>query len=165
MKSGFFQRIEQAAASVRDRMKGGPAIGVILGSGLSGLADEFPGITIPYGEIAEFPKPTVEGHRGIMTVAESCIIMAGRFHYYEGHAIDDVILPVALLSKLGAKVIILTNAAGGVNGVFELRLRPEPRTSDLSLSGNPKSDIIGEFSRSTCGRGGRAAEGAGLENR
>jgi len=115
MKRDFEKRVETMYKSVKDKITSSPQLGIVLGSGLSGLADAFPGSGIPYSDIAEFPKPTVTGHKGEMTVSDECLIMAGRFHYYEGHPIDDVILPIMLMHKIGITTVILTNAAGGIN--------------------------------------------------
>lgn len=89
--------------------------GLVLGSGLSGVQQSINGREIPFSEIEGFPSPTVKGHSGILKISEKCAVMAGRFHYYEGYGIDDVVLPVFLLKKLGVENIIITNAAGGIN--------------------------------------------------
>ncbi len=115
MKPGFENRVKTMLDSVRARVDRKPKLGIVLGSGLSGLADDQEGTAIPYSEITGFPVPTVEGHRGVMTVTEHCIYLAGRFHYYEGYPMDDVVLPVLLLRGLDVETLVLTNAAGGVN--------------------------------------------------
>ncbi len=119
MKSDFGSRVDRAAASVRNAHDGPIELGVILGSGLSDVVDEIFGTetseSIPYDSIEGFGAPSVSGHRGTMMLSDGTAVMAGRFHYYEGRPMDDVVLPVATLAKLGAKTIIATNAAGGVN--------------------------------------------------
>lgn len=115
MKEDIRERVERAAASIKKKSGKIPSLAVVLGSGLAGLAREAGGVVIPFKEIAEFPEPTVEGHNGVMYIGDSCVYMAGRFHYYEGHSIDDVVLPVMVLHALGVKKLILTNASGGVN--------------------------------------------------
>ena len=115
MKPGFENRVKTMLDSIRPRVDKKPKLGIVLGSGLSGLADNEEGTAVSYSEIAEFPVPTVEGHRGVMIVTEYCIYLAGRFHYYEGYPMDDVVLPIMLLSGLGVETLILTNAAGGIN--------------------------------------------------
>ena len=115
MQAGYEERIKNMMQSLASVARSKPRVGIILGSGLSSLAIDSGGISIPYEKIREFPKPTVEGHAGIMYISENAIYMAGRFHYYEGHLIDDVVLPVFLLHQLGVETLILTNAAGGVN--------------------------------------------------
>ena len=115
MKEDFYARVSRSYESVADRFVSPPKVGVILGSGLSGIADSVEGIEIPYQEIDGFPAPTVAGHRGIMKAGDGVVVMAGRFHFYEGHTMDTVVLPAALLSLLGVETLIITNAAGAVN--------------------------------------------------
>jgi len=90
----------------------------VLGSGLSEVANEFGGQRIPFSSIAGYPVPTVQGHQGIMMLSERTAVMAGRFHYYEGHSMDNVVLPIFLLRELGVKTLIVTNAAGGINAGY-----------------------------------------------
>ena len=101
--------------SLKSRIAARPRVGVILGSGLSSIADTLPGETIQYTEIPGFPAPTVEGHRGFVKVNRDYALLAGRFHYYEGHPISTVVKPVLLLRALGIERLIVTNAAGGIN--------------------------------------------------
>lgn len=100
-----------------------PEIGIVLGSGLGDLADEFCEITIPYSKIPGFPTSTVQGHKGQLVFAtingKKVMMMQGRFHYYEGHSMDVVTYPIKVMKKLGIKTVILTNAAGGVNVYFK----------------------------------------------
>ncbi len=107
-----------------------PIIGIILGSGLGGLSDEIENkIEIPYEEIPHFPQTTVLGHAGKLILGDlrgrSVMAMKGRFHYYEGHSMRQVTYPVRLMQAMGIKNLIVTNAAGGLNDVFE--------TGDLML--------------------------------
>jgi purine-nucleoside phosphorylase len=121
MKEGFGERVARAAASLGPEYR--PKTAVILGSGLSGIVHGLgpglgPGLgwrEIGFASIPEFPRPTVQGHKGILCLSEKAAIMAGRFHYYEGHAMDDVVLPIFVLREIGVETLILTNAAGGVN--------------------------------------------------
>jgi inosine guanosine and xanthosine phosphorylase family len=87
----------------------------VLGSGLSGVAEGLGAREIPFSSIAEFPRPTVQGHKGTIYLTDKAAIMAGRFHFYEGHSMDDVVLPAFVLREIGVETIVLTNAAGGVN--------------------------------------------------
>ncbi|MFW5683573.1 MAG: purine-nucleoside phosphorylase [Spirochaetota bacterium] len=124
MQNDFRARVEQAAASIRARTTAPVKTGVVLGSGLSDVIDSLvpdsgPAVSIPYGEIKGFGAPSVAGHRGTLTIAGGAAVMAGRFHYYEGRPMDDVVLPVASLIELGATTVILTNAAGGINASYE----------------------------------------------
>jgi len=113
MKAAFAERVARAAASIPSNYR--PKAAVVLGSGLSGIVEGLGYEELPFSAIAEFPKPTVHGHKGMLCLSGRNAIMAGRFHYYEGHAIDDVVLPIFTLKAIGVETIILTNAAGGVN--------------------------------------------------
>jgi purine-nucleoside phosphorylase len=115
MNEGYARRVAAAVGSVPLRDGEKPSVGVILGSGLGSFADTIPGRQIPYRKIRGFPQPTVEGHRGLLKIGGSAVVAGGRFHYYEGWNMDDVVLPVFLLHGLGARTLVITNAAGGVN--------------------------------------------------
>ncbi len=97
---------------------------VILGSGLGVFADTLKNkCVIPYSDIPHFPQSTVEGHGGNLVLGEteegmSIACMQGRFHYYEGYDMADITYPVRVLKQLGARFLIVTNAAGGVNASF-----------------------------------------------
>lgn len=124
MQSDFRSRVDRAVASIQARTSLTPRVGVVLGSGLSDVIDDLvPGSPeverIGYGDIEGFGAPTVTGHRGTLTLAGKAAILAGRFHYYEGRSMDDVVLPVATLAGLGVTTVILTNAAGGINASYE----------------------------------------------
>ncbi len=118
------QELVKAASSyVEERMKEKPEIGLILGSGLGDLAEEIEEATvIPYHEIPHFPQSTVEGHAGRLVLGQlsgkKVVAMQGRFHYYEGYDLREVVLPVYMMKALGVKVLIATNAAGGMNPNF-----------------------------------------------
>lgn len=122
--TGLSERIVRAEASLRPRLTGPIEIGLILGSGLSGVADTIASAqSVPYAEIDAFPRSTVAGHAGRLVVGmlagRRVAAMQGRFHLYEGWAADDIKLPVYLLRRLGARVLIATNAAGGLNPDFK----------------------------------------------
>lgn len=114
----------RAADEIRRRTGGfEPRIGVILGSGLGGLADRFDGgEAIPYGEIPGFPSPGVEGHAGILRTGRlngvPCAALRGRAHLYEGHPAHHAALPVRTLAHLGIRALFVSNAAGAVNRTF-----------------------------------------------
>lgn len=99
-----------------------PEVGIVLGSGLGELADEYCEIAIPYSEIPGFESSSVSGHKSRLVFAEingkKVVMMQGRFHYYEGHPIQKVVFPIKVMKKLGVKTVIITNAAGGVNPAF-----------------------------------------------
>ncbi|RKX77484.1 MAG: purine-nucleoside phosphorylase [Spirochaetes bacterium] len=115
MNKDFKERVKGAVDSVRSISGDSPEVGLILGSGLSGLAEKFVGVEISYKRIEDFPRPTVEGHRGVLKLSSKTAVMAGRFHFYEGYTMKEVVLPVFLLNGLGVKKLIVTNAAGGIN--------------------------------------------------
>lgn len=100
-----------------------PEIGIILGSGLGDLADEYCEKAISYSEIPGFEASTVSGHKGRLVFAKindkKVVMMQGRFHFYEGHSIQKVVFPIKVMKKLGVKTLIVTNAAGGVNVKFK----------------------------------------------
>jgi purine-nucleoside phosphorylase len=113
MKADFAERVTRAAAAFPSEFR--PRVAVILGSGLSGIATGLGWRELPFSEIPGFPRPTVEGHRGLACLSDKAAVLAGRFHYYEGHPMDDVVLPVFALREIGVETLVLTNAAGGVN--------------------------------------------------
>ncbi|MHB1452555.1 MAG: purine-nucleoside phosphorylase [Saccharofermentanales bacterium] len=113
-------KIKSASNVIRSRIDIIPEVCVVLGSGLSSLADILQNrLEIPYSDIPGFPEVTVAGHEGLMIFGSlsgiPVMLLKGRFHYYEGHPIEDVVFPVRVMRELGIKTVILTNAAGGVN--------------------------------------------------
>jgi len=100
-----------------------PEIAIVLGSGLGELADDYCDIAIDYDKIPNFIKSTVKGHKGRLVFAKihgkNVVMMQGRYHFYEGHSMADITLPVKVMKKLGVKTLILTNAAGAVNKSFK----------------------------------------------
>lgn len=118
VKEDFPNRVRRAAESVRMLSEHTPKVGIILGSGLSGVAERLPGTEVAFSRIEGFPVPTVSGHRGILKLSDSTAVLAGRFHFYEGHPMDNVVLPVFLLHALGVRTVIVTNASGGINRDF-----------------------------------------------
>ncbi len=116
-------QIDEAAQAVKRRISIQPVVGMILGSGLNGLADSVKNaVYIPYGEIPGFPASTVEGHVGRFVAGElegkPVLVMQGRIHYYEGYSMQQVTLPIRVMQRLGIPALIVTNAAGGVNPSF-----------------------------------------------
>ena len=115
----------QAADRIRDRLQvdGPPVAAIVLGSGLGGLADRIEQPRrVSYAEVPGFPPSTVEGHAGVLIAGRLAgrpvVAMAGRFHLYEGHSARVAGFPVRVLRALGADVLVLSNAAGGVNRTF-----------------------------------------------
>jgi purine-nucleoside phosphorylase len=123
MNTDFHARVRAAAASLPRGYK--PRTAVILGSGLSGVGEGLGLEGIPFSKIEGFPQPGVQGHAGILYLGKDSAVMAGRFHYYEGRPMDEVVMPVFLLRELGVERLVLTNAAGAVN--------PGYRPGDLVL--------------------------------
>lgn len=118
------KKIQNAADFLKEKYSNTPKIGLILGSGLGVLADEIENpVKIPYNEIPDFPISTVEGHAGQLVFGilkgVEVIAMQGRFHFYEGYGMDKVTFPVRVMKELGVDMLIVTNAAGGVNESFE----------------------------------------------
>jgi purine-nucleoside phosphorylase len=115
----------RAADAIRDRLPNGtPAAAIILGSGLGGLVDHIENaLVVPYGEIPGLPHATVEGHAGALIAGrlagKPVLALAGRFHMYEGHDVSLTTFPVRVVHALGAGTLIVSNAAGGVNRMFE----------------------------------------------
>lgn len=122
-KNTLFTKVREAADYIKKQGVNGIEVGLILGSGLGELADEIENRTvIPYTDIPSFPVSTVAGHAGQMVCGtlggKNVIALQGRFHYYEGYAMDVVTFPVRVMSELGVESLIVTNAAGGVNRDF-----------------------------------------------
>lgn len=119
-----FEKINHCLEQIRSKTDFEPLMAVVLGSGLGGYASKMEVVCeIPYSEIDGFPVSTVQGHDGrfLFGYVEGVPIVAmkGRVHFYEGYAIDDVVLPIRTMGLLGAKYILLTNAAGGIDFDFE----------------------------------------------
>lgn len=121
----MLEKISRSAAFISEKIPALPEVGIILGTGLGGLAKEIKAETIlPYETIPDFPVSTVEGHRGRLIYgtlgSKRVIAMQGRFHYYEGYTMEQVTFPVRVMKKLGIKALFVSNASGGVNPDFEI---------------------------------------------
>lgn len=119
-----YDSMAAAAEALRAKISTAPEVGLILGSGLGGLADEISNpVYVPYDTLEGFPVSTVDGHAGRFVIGDfegrSVIAMQGRFHYYEGYDIGLVAMPVYVMKLLGVTHLLLTNAAGGVNTGYE----------------------------------------------
>ncbi len=118
-----YDKLMRCYDSVRERVPFVPKVALVLGSGLGDYADhiQVEG-SIDYHEIEGFPVSTVPGHKGRFVFAHiegvPAVLMQGRVHYYEGYAMTDVVLPIRLMKLMGAQILFLTNAAGGVNYDF-----------------------------------------------
>ena len=120
----LFDQIQNALQFIRTRTAFEPRTGIILGTGLSGLADEIEAVeTIDYHQIPHFPISTVESHRGKLIfgylAGEPVVAMAGRFHFYEGYTLQQVTFPVRVMKFLGIERLIVSNASGGTNPSLE----------------------------------------------
>ncbi len=114
------QQIDEAADAIRSRTSYKPRIGLILGSGLNSLADSVQkGDHIPYSDLPNWPRSTVQGHAGRLVIGglegQSVFVMQGRVHFYEGYSMSQITLPVRVMLRLGLEIMIVTNAAGGIN--------------------------------------------------
>lgn len=120
----YSDRIHAAADFIAQRVSLNPAIGLILGSGLGDFADTLENRqVILFSDIPDFPQTTVAGHTGAFVFGikqgKAVVALQGRLHYYEGHSMGDLTLPVRIMALLGVKKLILTNACGGVNYSFK----------------------------------------------
>ena len=116
-------RIQAAVDYIRTRTDAEPAFGMILGSGLGDFADTLENrLVIPFTDIPDFPAATVPGHTGAFVFGtrfgKSVVCLQGRLHYYEGHSMALLTLPVRIMGALGVQTLVLTNAAGGVNTAY-----------------------------------------------
>ena len=116
----MLEKIKATASFIRNRFKGNPEIGIVLGTGLGGLVNEIEIIDhIPYEEIPDFPVSTVDGHAGRLIYAKmgnkEIIALQGRFHFYEGYSMKEVVFPVRVMKFLGIRTFIVSNASGGLN--------------------------------------------------
>ena len=121
----MLEKINQTTAFIRDKIKGMPEYGIVLGSGLGGLVKEISvQVSLAYESIPNFPVSTVKGHGGNLIIGElggkQVIALQGRFHYYEGYSMQEVTFPIRVMIALGVKKLILSNASGGMNPNYEI---------------------------------------------
>jgi len=134
MSVSIFDRAQSSARYIRQHAANQIDVAIVLGSGLGAFAETLlDPVIIPYEQIPDFGRSTVEGHSGRLVIGSlnegtsgegrhrlTVGVMQGRFHYYEGYSLDEVTLPIRSFGALGVKRLILTNAAGGVNPDFKL---------------------------------------------
>lgn len=118
-------KLEGTAAFIQRYYPWESAVGIVLGSGIGNLSREIDiEYKVEYGQIPDFPVSTVKGHSGELIfgrmAGKRVVAMAGRFHYYEGYGVNQVVFPVRLMRKLGVKTVLLSNAAGGMNKNFKV---------------------------------------------
>ncbi len=119
----LYDSVQESLTAIRSRVAVRPEAALILGTGLGGVAERISSPQlIPYEEIPHFPESTVEGHRGRLVfgtlAGKQVVAMQGRLHYYEGYSLRDITLPVRVMRELGATVLIINSAAGGLNPSF-----------------------------------------------
>ncbi|MFN7915221.1 MAG: purine-nucleoside phosphorylase [Vicinamibacterales bacterium] len=120
---GYYENVKEAAEYIRGRIQAVPDLAIVLGSGLgdfAGTLDE--AVSMPYGELPHWPKSNVIGHEGRLVIGKvggrTIAALSGRCHVYEGHDLKTVTFAVRALGVLGVKMLVLTNAAGGINTGF-----------------------------------------------
>lgn len=120
----FYDKVKETTQFIQSKSGQKPKLGIILGSGLGSLVNIVENkIEVPYEEIVNFPVSEVEGHAGKLVFGQidqtEVVLMAGRFHYYEGFTMKEVSYPVYVMKMLGIEKLIITNACGGINPSFE----------------------------------------------
>jgi purine-nucleoside phosphorylase len=128
LRLNMLEQITETIQYITERTDFKPEVGIILGTGLSGLSDEIEqSFSFNYAEIPHFPVSTVQSHKGSLIFGllhgVPVVAMAGRFHYYEGYSMQELTFPVRVLRHLGIRRLMISNAAGGVN--------PDYRAGDL----------------------------------
>ncbi len=126
----ILEQANETAAAIRGKWQGSPKVGIILGTGLGGFAQEIKQeATIPYGELPHFPKSTVESHAGQLVCGTiggvPVMAMEGRFHFYEGYSMQQITFPVRVMKQMGCHTLVVSNACGGMN--------PQYRAGEIML--------------------------------
>ncbi|OQX80802.1 MAG: purine-nucleoside phosphorylase [Bacteroidetes bacterium 4484_249] len=121
----MLEKIQKTTAYIKSKIELEPEVGIVLGTGLGGLVKEIEITgTLPYSEIPNFPVSTVKGHEGKLIFGilggKNVVAMQGRFHYYEGYTMQEVTFPIRVLKFLGIKLLMLSNASGGVNSDYNI---------------------------------------------
>src|SRR5205807_4926424 len=116
----LYDKIQDAKQTIQKRWPRQPRVGIILGTGLGGLTQDIAvEATLPYGDLPHFPHSTSPAHAGRLVCGQlggkAVVAMEGRFHYYEGYSLKQITLPVRVMKALGCKVLIVSNACGGMN--------------------------------------------------
>ncbi len=121
----MIKRILESVEFIKSRYAEKPLVGIVLGSGLGSFSSEIEvEVEIPYADIPNFPVSTVEGHSGKLIfgnlAGKKVVCMAGRFHFYEGYPVQDVVFPIRVFKFLGVETLLLSNAAGGMQKGFKV---------------------------------------------
>lgn len=121
----IMKELKETVKFLKKQYKQTPTVGIVLGSGLGNFVSEIEvEKEVAYADIPNFPVSTVEGHKGKLLFGKlsgkTVVAMAGRFHYYEGYAAQDVVFPIRVMKLLGVETLLLSNAAGGVNPAFKV---------------------------------------------
>ncbi len=121
----MYDKIKQTSQFIQNKTKLKPRIGIVLGSGLGNLGNHIEiETTIDYKDIPNFPSVTVKGHQGKLILGnlggQEIVAMQGRFHYYEGHSMKDLTFPIRVMIDMGIDLLIVSNAAGGMNSDFKV---------------------------------------------
>jgi purine-nucleoside phosphorylase len=116
----LYDRVQEAKNAISSRWPGRPRVGIILGTGLGGLAQDIEvAAALSYEELPHFPKSTVETHAGRLVcgnlAGHTVVAMEGRFHFYEGYSLQQITFPVRVFKALGCEVLVVSNACGGMN--------------------------------------------------
>jgi purine-nucleoside phosphorylase len=116
----LYDQVQEAKTALQTRWNGTPRVGIILGTGLGGLAEEIQNsVKIPYPDIPYFPHSTVESHAGRLVCGtlggKAVMAMEGRFHFYEGYTLKQITFPVRVMKAMGCDILIVSNACGGMN--------------------------------------------------
>lgn len=119
------QEFKEAAAYIKQQTPHSPKVALVLGSGMGPLAEEIATPTyVPYADIPHFARSTVQGHAGRMVIGtlqgQTVLAMQGRTHFYEGHSMQAITMPIRVLRLLGIETLVVTNAAGGLNPAFQV---------------------------------------------
>ncbi len=136
----YVKKVNEAADYINKEISESPKVAVVLGSGLGGISEEVRDRkVIPYPEIPNFPISTAPGHKGELIFGKihdkPVVLMNGRFHYYEGYSMLDVTFPIRVFQLIGVEILVVTNAAGGVNPDFEVGY-PMVITDHINLMGD-----------------------------
>lgn len=120
----MFKEIKESADYLDARLKKSPTAGIVLGTGLGGLVDDIEvELEVSYEDIPHFPLSTVESHSGKLIFGTiegvQVVVMQGRFHFYEGYSMDQVVFPIRVMKVLGIRNLFISNAAGGINPSFD----------------------------------------------